>query len=439
MNRQIVLYVLLFAVLLSWNPCYAKAWEVREPTQSDTTSVVSVQGRIRDAATRKPLGFVSVHVDGTNISSVSNFDGNFVIKIPKSMEKVDLMFSHLGYKNVTIPVIPAQQRNPVNVEMETASYSLKEVVLRPLNNPTEIVLSAIRRISDNYGRTATSMVGFYREFVKKNNSYVSVAEAVLDIHKAPYHTFQRDIARIYKGRKSGDINRSDTVIFKYQGGILSTLMLDVAKNVEILFTESPEKNYDFTFEGLEVVNEKPHYKILFNQKEWINDILFRGVIYIESYSLAIARIEFNMNVEDNPSAASLFVKRSPRGAQFAPLYASYVIHFREQNGRWFYSYGRSEVKLKSNWRQFIFFKPTCTVTSEMAITDIDEQNIIPAIKKEAVKANDIVAEKLSVFTGDQFWGSYNYIEPEQSIESAINRMNRRLKREGMLLDLEQEE
>jgi len=404
---------------------------------SDTTSFVTIQGKVRDVATRRSLAFVSVSIKGTNIASVSNFDGNFVLKAPTSINNLTFLFSHLGYKNVEVSIRDPQQM--LTIDMESTSYTLKEVVVRPLDYPAELVRAALDRIPKNYGYTAVSMIGFYREFVKKNNNYISIAEAVLDIRKAPYHNSQYDAARIYKGRRSGEIDRSDTIVFKYQGGIMTSLLLDAAKNTDILLTDMPFDNYNFTYDGMEMIDEKPHYIISFNQHKSVEEILFRGKIYIEPTSLGIARIEFNMNVEGRPESSRIFVRKTPRGAEITPLYATYIINFREQNGRWFYSYGRAEVQFKSSWRKFIFFKPTCTVISELAITDVDENNLTTVPRKEAVKMNDIVAEQLSIFTGDTFWGSYNYIEPEQSIESAINRMNRRLRREGIMQDIEQEE
>ena len=436
MKRQFI-YVLLSSALLFVNLRQAEAGETNFSATSDTSSYVTIQGQVRDVATRRPLAYVSVYIKGSNIASVSNFDGNFVLKAPTSITELTLLFSHLGYKNVEVSITNPQQTLTVN--MEASSYTLRELVISALDYPSEIVKEALDRIPKNYGYTPVSMIGFYREFVRKNNNYVSIAEAVLDIRKAPYHNSQFDVARIYKGRKSGEIDRSDTIIFKYQGGIMTSLLLDAAKNPEILFSDKPFDNYNFTYNGMEMIDEKPHYIIGFNQHKSSRDILFRGKIYIEPNTFAIARVEFNMNVEDRPDASSIFVRRSPRGAQITPLYATYIINFREQNGRWFYSYGRAEVKFKSEWRRFIFFKPTCTIISELAITDVDEDNLTTVPRREAVRMNDIVAEKLSIFTGDAFWGSYNYIEPEQTIESAINRMNRRLRREGIMQDIEQEE
>jgi len=39
----------------------------------------------------------------------------------------------------------------------------------------------------------------------------------------------------------------------------------------------------------------------------------------------------------------------------------------------------------------------------------------------------VFSEKVTAFTDSEFWGDYNVIEPDQSIESAIRRLSRKLK------------
>lgn len=436
MKRLLFIFVWLFTWMWTADGRPTGTGVPNVPANSDTLSYHTIQGTVRDEITRRPLPYVFISIEKSAIASVSNNEGNFVLKAPDSLKNAAVIFSHLGYKKIRLPLESLWQRTPLTIDMETMAYTLQDIVVQPFDEVTEMVLKAIKRIPENYGKTPVAMIGFYREFVKKNNTYLSIAEAVLDVRKAPYHTGQNDAARIYRGRKSADVNRADTVLFRLQGGILTTLLLDAAKNPEILFTEKPHEHYDFSFAEMAMIDEKPHYVIAFNQKSGQKDILFRGKMYLEPSSLAFARIEFNMNVEDRPEAAQLFVKRLPRGAKVTPVYATYTVNFRQQNGRWMYAYARSEVKFKSNFRKFLFFRPSCTIISEIAITDADEDGNIVIPRKEAVKLNDIVADQLSVFTGDEFWGHYNYIEPEQSIESAIEKMNRRLKRAGGRLDIE---
>ena len=65
--------------------------------------------------------------------------------------------------------------------------------------------------------------------------------------------------------------------------------------------------------------------------------------------------------------------------------------------------------------------------SEIAVTDRTDQEVIKFAGKDKVKYNDVFSDKVSSFTDKEFWGDYNVIEPDQSIESAIRRLSRKLK------------
>jgi hypothetical protein len=62
--------------------------------------------------------------------------------------------------------------------------------------------------------------------------------------------------------------------------------------------------------------------------------------------------------------------------------------------------------------------------SELAITDRTYEGIEKFAAKERFKSNDVMDEKVYIFFDEDFWEGYNVIEPDQSIESAIRRLNR---------------
>ena len=50
----------------------------------------------------------------------------------------------------------------------------------------DIVEKAINKIDKNYESVPNLMTAFYRETIRKNRTYVSIGEAVVEIFKAPY-------------------------------------------------------------------------------------------------------------------------------------------------------------------------------------------------------------------------------------------------------------
>ena len=67
--------------------------------------------------------------------------------------------------------------------------------------------------------------------------------------------------------------------------------------------------------------------------------------------------------------------------------------------------------------------------SEMAVTDMDENNVDKLKFKDQAKYSDILAEQVSQFEDPDYWGDYNIIKPDESIEAAIDKLNRRLKKQ----------
>ena len=241
--------------------------------------------------------------------------------------------------------------------------------------------------------------------------------------------FNIGIDCIYIGRKATDISPRDTVLLKFQGGISDALLLDIAKNPEIVFG-TDGSDYTFHIEGLININNKPHYKIKFEPYPTNEEILFRGNIYIEYESLAIARMEFNMNVEDRKDASNIFIRRKPAKMRVEVEKAQYVVDYIEDNGKWYFNYSKTEVGFRVRWtnRFFGLFATNYTIGSEIAVTDRYSDNVNKFPRSERIRSTDVIAERVEYFLDPDFWGEYNVIEPDQEITDAIDRLSDKLRR-----------
>jgi hypothetical protein len=63
----------------------------------------------------------------------------------------------------------------------------------------------------------------------------------------------------------------------------------------------------------------------------------------------------------------------------------------------------------------------------MAITNWEFNNTFKVAKNSKLRTNSILQEKASGFSDPDFWGQYNIIEPEKSIQSAIKKISKQLK------------
>lgn len=400
----------------------------------ETPDYLQIAGKVIDGTSGKPLHYASVNLAGTNISNVSNADGFFTLKVdPRTAPSALLTVSYLGYTTVTLKLADFEGydlKNPLKIELVQVSLSLNPSLIRA-QNPEELLLAALYRIKQNYPDKHVGMTAFYRELVKKGNSkYLTMNEAILDINKAPYNSYQIDRVGIYKGRGSQNYDATDTLFIKYQGGVVSILEIDQAKNPFALVSlyEVPHF-YDVKSEPAEFVGDRMFYVLSFDQKPSVEDIYMRGKVYIDSESLAIGRIEMWMNVEGREDAVELFVLKRPLSTRFEVKSASYVINYKCTDNKWYYDYGKMELKFETR-RKRSLFRNHYTVLSEIAVTDHKSEP--PMIERDArVRFKDQMTEKVSAFTDDNFWENYNVIEPDADIEAIIRKIVRQLKRHNL--------
>lgn len=395
--------------------------------KSEQEDYISLKGKVVDAETGLPLVFASVAVQESNIAIVTNIDGEFTLKIPNELTGKSLEVTYLGYKNKIVSIASMRDNGYKNmISMETAPIPIREIIVKPVD-PEEIVRKAIGMIPRNYESVPNLMTAFYRETIRKNRTYVSIGEAVVEIFKAPYNSDIRfDGSRIYKGRKSSDVEKMDTVLFKLQGGPVNSLQLDIAKNTEAILTHDAMDYYNYSISSVIEIDGNPHYVIDFIQKPDVDIPLFMGSLYINMETFAVTEAEFGFNLSDKEAAASIFIRKKPLGMEVIPEIATYRTKYREQDGKLYFAYSRAEVKFKVDWKKKLF-NTYYTTMSEIAITDRTDQEVIKFAGKERIKYSDVFSEKVVDFADPDFWGDYNVIEPDQSIESAIRKLSKKLK------------
>jgi hypothetical protein len=421
--------LILLLVLISVNLRASDRTTEGQPAYflKDSVKYESFSGRVLDKSTNKPVIFADIQLKESNVGVVTNSDGDFLIKVPSNMVNQKLAINHLGYKNAEVDL--SQLNKSLNIiYLEAAIFPIEEVKVRN-NDPVELLRAAIRNRSVNYSNDPVMMTSFYRETIKQNKTYVAVAEAVIDIYKSPYlKTTETDRSKIFKGRKSQDVKKMDTVIVKMQGGPYTSLLLDIVKNPGDILSQDLFELYDYKLEGYNYINDRQAYVIAFKQKENVSEPLYEGKIYLDYDNLAVTGLDFNLNTQNIEKATNLLVRKKPSSMQIDILHANYLTRYHELNGIWYLSYVRSELQLKCKWDKKLF-SSVYTLMSEMAVTDMDENNVDKFKFKDQAKYSDILAEQVSQFEDPDYWGDYNIIKPDESIEAAIDKLNRRLKKQ----------
>jgi len=391
---------------------------------SDTINYKAYYGKVVDSKTSKALPFATIEALGSNVATVTNIDGEFIIKIERKSDVSQLKIAYIGFQNKILELDKLSDKGSYTVKLEQTAIQLKQVTIRP-QDAMELIADVLANIRANYSDQPMMMRGFYRETIQRGRNYVSISEAIIDVYKGSYlNEYQVDQVKLFKGRKSADVERMDTVLFKVQGGPNTTILMDVVKNPYILLSEEYLDIYDFRLSDVITIDNRLHYVISFNQKEYVDDPYYKGRLYIEMDRLAISEAEFELNVENQDQAARLFIRRKPMGMSIIPERAVYRAKYTIEDDRWYFTYARAEVKFKVNWKKK-FFNTTYSTMSELAITDRTYEGIEKFAGRERFKSNDILNEKVYIFFDQGFWEGYNVIEPDQSIESAIRKLNKK--------------
>lgn len=399
---------------------------------ANAQNFISINGKVVDNKTSDAISLASVNLKGTNISNVSNSEGFFSLKIPAGTPADAIIsVSCLGYLSCEYPVSEFSKLASdvyLRIPLLPINLSLDAAVARVID-PEILINSAYSRIRKNYSDETVGMTAFYREMIKKGNSkYLVLNEAVLDIEKTSYSSYNSDKASIYKGRGNVNYEKSDTLFVQFQGGIAAALSLDMVKSPFIGTTlQSAPHFYDFSLSDIVNIDGKAFYVVGFKPKKDVEPFLFKGKIYIEEESLAIGRMEFSMDIGDKKEeAAGEFILKRPANMKFSMERADYIINFKEFEGLWYYDYARVDIEFNARKKSSLF-KSSYSITSEMAVTD-HKKGEFHVINDQKVQYKDILSNQVSAFQDEDFWEDYNVIEADQSIEQAIRRIIKQLQK-----------
>ncbi len=411
--KQTVFSFLLLGLFIAWMPLQAE----------NDSHYFSVNGVVKDKSNNKKLEFVTVSIPGTNIGTVTNDDGEFTLKIKDSLKVNQIELSRVGYYSQKISV------NGNNIDNQTFYLNanpkvLNEIVVKSWNDPAALVLEAIKRIEKNYSNNPSLLTGFYRETAKKGRNYINISEAIINIYKTEYSKdAYSDRVNIYKGRKLLSEKASDTLAVKLLGGPNLSINADFVKNPEVLFDQETMYDYKFKMEMPTAINDRPQFVVSFEPQVILPYPLFNGKLYIDQETLAFTSAEFSLDMKDRNKVTEVILKQKPRGLRFKPEEVSFLVNYQLRNGKAHLNYIRNEIRFKCDWKRRLF-ATNYTVMSEMVVTESKGQNVAAIPRKESFNANESLSDKVMSFYDENFWGSYNIIEPTESLDSAVKKLKK---------------
>jgi hypothetical protein len=274
----------------------------------------------------------------------------------------------------------------------------------PRYDASVLVKEAFNKIEKNYTGEDSHISAYYKESVMREDEAISLNEAMVDIEKASYMTSKQDKIIVKQVRKNTNPNL-DPILIKLQGGPNNVLKLDLVKySLPGCNDKKMTDIYAFEYDSPVVIDGRVMYVVRFDQIQACEDILYRGKIYIDSKSHAVAKVEFKMNVEDRGDAYLSFIKNKPSHMKIAVTDATYVVGYKEYNGKWYYDHSRSDIEFSvRSKKQGINSK--YTVTSGIVVTSY---NTSPnSLTGHVFKSNEILADNIANEDESLIWELYD--------------------------------
>lgn len=418
-NKQLLELILAVVLWLGVIPI----WSQDSAPFAEENNYITVSGVVKDKQNRKTLEYVNVSIPGSSVGTVTNADGEFSLKIENTEKVPALEISHIGYRNNKIHLDKAHLSD-LKIYLTPHANMLNEIVIYA-NNPRFIVEEALRKVPANYSDKNNLLTGFYRETVQKGRRYINISEALIDVFKTPYNdrTVNRDRTEVLKGRRLLSQKSSDTLGVKLAGGPTLSIYLDVVKNEDALLDMETLHYYEFFMEEPVHIDNRLQFVIGFRPRVVLPYALYYGKLYIDREKLSFTRAEFNLSMDNKAKAVQAILAKKPYGLRFKPQEVSFLVTYKEVNGKTYLNYIRNNIRFKCDWKRKLF-STGYTVLSEMVVTDRDEKNAAPIPNRRAFSQNEAFYDRVDEYWNEDFWGSYNIIEPTESLENAVHKLKK---------------
>ena len=376
-------------------------------------------GEIKDLLTQHPLEHVNITETQTGFKTVSNGDGRFLVEIPCGYDSLHLTISTPGYRELLLKI-------PVNedlckLNLEGTYVSLQEVIVRGIP-AQDIMQMSYSKIKNNYLDKEANASAFFREIIYRNKKLVKLSEGAFKVHRRPYHAASnQDRFSIRKSRRI--VNRSllDTLEFKIKGSLKSCLELDIVKNRPSFYSGSTSlEHYEYHYEDMLTDGQKLHYVIGFKKKSNSSDLPYQGVMVIDSETLAITSITFDLDTKRLRNMMNPFLVKASKGYKAQLKSANYFVSYSLVEDRLALNYVSLETsyKVKRNKGPFSVQYKT---QSELLTNSYNLEAVSEIRNSEAFQLDQVFLDEPQTLD-QKYWEGLGAIPLEQKLLKASSKL-----------------
>lgn len=429
-DRSLNLRVIGNHILIS-RPVQEIAVKEELPVLPDTIAYFTLEGILRDKYTNEPIPFATVSVsDDGSIGNVTNQAGEFRLRLPDTLNRSRINFSHVGYQPYQIESSLLAERYSM-LTLEPKVIPIQEVVVR-IVNPLRLLREMEEKKSINYSQEPVYQTAFYREGIERKNKFVSLTEAIFKIYKGSYtQRTTTDQVKLLKMRRISNNQERDTIIAKMKSGINASMQLDIIKDAPDFLIPESDVNYPYVYahSDITVIDNRMANVISFEQREFITSPLLKGNLYIDSENSALLRAEFEIHPKYVKNAANMLVEKKSRNLKIIPQKVVYTVSYKPWNGIYYISHVRGDLHFKVKKRKQLFGSSPLHVWFEMVVCKTDTDGVSRFGRKETLSTRTVFSE--TKFNYDEgFWGNFNVIPPEEKLNEAIGKISSKIEETG---------
>ena len=412
---------------------------------------IELSGSVTDRTSREPIAGATIRTVDGEYYTISNGDGDYVLKLPESLKKSSVIFRSLGYAADTLTV--KHLRRKPNVAMQPRAIELKAVEVGEYSSPKLLVEAALRNIPQNYSVDTTIGTFFYRDCRTLNDEVYLFDEMVFEALRVGYdkhHNIkkfknkynERTIASNYKAILYDRLMVLDTAwVDSISYGMASAYTSYSDENVLSDDLEAPYassifsdlKNYNMTMTKQTDGQSADYYVVTINNKKKKSNV-GAGVkanvemtmkLYIAYGTLAITRIETTEteSVSKFPPIVKAFVKKYGLDSISTKYHSD--VRYSEIGNRYTLTSDYTRTQFT------IYCKPNSLIGQERQCYDIVTQlqltkqgrgdaSFLKTRKIQSPKTISITDRTIGkIEYDDSFWNQYSYVPLEASMRQKL--------------------
>jgi hypothetical protein len=288
-----------------------------------------IEGKVLNSTSQEPVSFAAIKLKNNRLGVFANAEGDFKLINNPEFRNDSIIVTCIGFRQASLAFKDLDENRGNKIYLNPALYSLSEVKVSSrhrIPNSITIIGRAIRKIKSNYPVKPFNYISYYRDYQKKDRSYINLNEAVVQTldegfssesgkNKYRLLDFRKntdfpimDLSPFYDTTGTPGVNTMNKIIPKAKigdqyGNELFILMVhDAIRNFNVrsfsfinTFSENFLLNHDFSKPVKVFNNNLLLYRIDFNAKKRItgDSLMAAGAIYIQPGDYSIHKLIYS--------------------------------------------------------------------------------------------------------------------------------------------------